>query len=269
MFYASGKTDWEPSAWILGVSIALFVPFWLRKYFLVRSSIKRTSTLAAQQHLGDIQGLDNISQAGSVSGPPLEYTPPATPEAPKNTGGISLMWKIRLGLIGAGVVFAILDGNWKTIDKYFPKLNEVIHSGPPTSEGDMDFLTGRLTEDMKTWSGTCTDKMDFQECRTRLVANKAVLDDLRMRVNALNDTWLKETSERTVPTQCQTAMKQLLTAYKEYVRVESSILALLESMDNSDAMKRLQPRFNEVSDQEDAALTLLHDAKMGNVCDGY
>jgi hypothetical protein len=64
MYYASAKTDWKPSAWIIGVTGALFAPFWLRKYFLVRSSINRMSTLGAQQNFGDIQGLDNITHAG-------------------------------------------------------------------------------------------------------------------------------------------------------------------------------------------------------------
>ena len=63
---------------------------------------------------------------------------------------MGLRWKIRLGLIAIGVVWAILDSEWKTIDEYFPKLNEVIHSGTPTSEGDMDYLEGRLQQDMQS-----------------------------------------------------------------------------------------------------------------------
>jgi hypothetical protein len=269
IFYTSDKTDWKPSAWILGVSVAFFMPFWLWRYFLVRSSIRRTATLGAQQHLGDIQGLDNISQAGSISGQQTQYIPPAKPEAPKKTGGISLMWKIRLGLIGIGIVFAILDENWKTIDKYFPKLNEVIHSGTPTSTGDMDYLGGRLQQDVEKWSEGCPEKMGFQECRSRIIANKPALDDLQLRVTAMNDAWVKEKSERSVPAQCQTEMDQLVAAYKDYVRVEGGILALLESMNSPDAVKKLQPRFSEMSDQEDAALNALHHVKLGNACDGY
>lgn len=72
--------------------------------------------------------------------------------------------------------------------------------------------------------------MEFQECRTRLIANKPMLDDLSMRVTAMDDGWVKELGERSVPADCQTEMHQILTAYKDYVRVERNILALLESI---------------------------------------
>ena len=115
MYYATAKTDWKPSAWILGVIFAVFTPFWLRKYFLVQRSINRTATVGPQ-HFGNVQGLDNVFHTGTISGG-AEYTPPAQPYVPKPKGGISLGWKIRLGLIGVGVIWAILDSEWKTIDK--------------------------------------------------------------------------------------------------------------------------------------------------------
>jgi hypothetical protein len=64
---------------------------------------------------------------GTISAEASRYTPPAQPEALKRKSGISLFWKIRLGLIVAAVVFGILGDNWKTVDKYFPKLKR-IHS---------------------------------------------------------------------------------------------------------------------------------------------
>ena len=269
MYYASGKTEWKPSAWVLGITAALLVPFWLRKYFLVKSSIARTATLGTQQHLEGIQGLDNISHAGTICAEGSRYTPPAQPEVSKPKGGMGLHWKIRLAILGLGVIWAILDSQWKTIDKYFPKLNEVLHSGTPTSEGDIDYLTGHLSEDMKKWSGTCSENTGFQECRTRLMANKPVLADMKMRVGALNDAWVKELGERTVPAKCQTEMSQMLKAYKDYVGVEGEIVTLVEAMDSEEAQHKLQPRFSEASDREDTALNELRSLRTSNACDGY
>jgi hypothetical protein len=266
MYYATAQTDWKPSAWILGVTLAVFAPFWLRKYFLVQNSINRTATPGAQQ-FGNVQGLDNVSHLGSIS-TGAEYTPPAQPHIPKPTGGISLRWKIRLILIGIGVVWAILDSEWKTIDKYFPKVNEYIHSGTPTSEGDVDYLMAHLQQDMEKWEQTCPEKIGFRECRTRLIANKAVLSDLNMRVTALNDAWEKELGERSVSGECQAQMNQMLTAYKDYVRVESHIVALIEPMGDKVEQAKLQP-LNAAFDEENKAMSELQNLKSSHVCDAY
>jgi hypothetical protein len=266
MYYSTAKTDWKPSAWILGVPLAIFTPFWLRKYFLVKDSTNRAATPGTQQ-FGNAQGLDNVSHAGSIS-PGAEYTPPAQPYIPKPTGGISLRWKIRLALIGIGVVWAILDSEWKTIDKYFPKLNEYIHSGTPTSEGDVDYLLAHLQEDMEKWGRTCPEKIGFQECRTRLIANKPVLSDLNMRVTALNDAWVKELGERTISQECQVQMNQMLTAYKDYVRAESNIVALVEPMEGKVDESKLKP-LNTAFDQENKAMNELQNLRSSHACDAY
>jgi len=266
MYYATAKTDWKPSAWILGVTLAVFAPFWLRKYFLVRDSINRTATVGPQ-HFGNVQGLDNVSHAGTISAG-AEYTRPAQAEIPKPKSGIGLRWKIRLALIGIGVVCAILDSEWKAIDKYFPKLNEYVHSGTPTSEGDVDYLMAHLQQDMEKWAQTCPEKIGFQECRARLMANKPVLADLTMRVTALNDAWVKELGERTVSNDCQTQMNQMLTAYKDYVRVESNIVALVEPMGGKVEQSKLQP-LNTAFDQENKAVNELQNLKASRVCDAY
>lgn len=266
MYYATAQTDWKPSAWILGVTLALFTPFWLRKYFLVQRSINRTASVGPQ-HFGTVQGLDNVSHAGTISAG-AEFTPPAQPYIPPPKGGIGLRWKIRLVLIGIGVIWAILDSEWKTIDKYFPKLNEYIHSGTPTSEGDVDYLSAHLQQDMEKWAQTCPEKIGFKECRTRLIANKPVLADLRMRVTALNDAWVKELGERTVPNDCRTQMNEMLTAYRDYVRVEGNIVALLEPMGDQVDQSKAQ-LLNAAFDEENKAVAELQNLKSSHACDGY
>jgi hypothetical protein len=97
IFYAA-KSDWQTPAWFVGVGIAFCVPFWLWKLYLIRRSVNRTSRMDAQQSLGDIQGLDNLSQASNLSAQPTPFTQPATYQAskPKRRGGIGVGWKIRL-----------------------------------------------------------------------------------------------------------------------------------------------------------------------------
>jgi hypothetical protein len=266
MYYATAKTDWKPSAWILGVTFAVFAPFWLRKYFLVQRSTNRTASVGPK-HFGNVQGLDNVSHAGTISRG-VEYTPPAQPDIPKPKSGIGLGWKIRLGLIGIGVIWAVLDSEWKTVDKYFPKLNEYIHSGTPTSEGDVDYLSAHLQQDMEKWGQTCTEKISFQECRTRLIANKPILADLSVRVTALNEVWVKEVRERTVSQECQTQMNHILTAYKDYVRVETRIVALIEPIEGKVEDSKLPP-LNAALDEENKALSELQNLKAPHVCDAY
>ena len=95
VFFAD-RTDWKTPAVIATAVIGVCVPFWIRKYFAVRSSIGRTTAGHAMENLGDIQGIDNLAQAATISGQATAYTPPA--EAPK-TGGSRWMWQVRLAIL--------------------------------------------------------------------------------------------------------------------------------------------------------------------------
>jgi hypothetical protein len=274
VFYAD-KSDWRTPAWVVAFGIAWCVPFWLWKSFLVRRSIKRTSELTFQQQglvSGDIQGLNNnLSQASSLSAQPTHAVSPVTYEAPKKSSGISLGWKIRLGFFGLFIVIGILDSQWKTVDKYFPQLNKVIHSGTPTSEGDMDYNIGHLQQDEQKLSEECPDNMKFKECRASILANKPSLADMHQRVQALVDAWAKEKSERSIPAECQRAMDGRLTAYNQYLRAEDKFFALLQSIDpdSLEGFKASKARLDEVSGEEDAAVNALRNNKVGNLCNGY
>jgi len=125
-----------------------------------------------------------------------------------------------------------------------------------------------LQKDMEKWAQTCPEKIGFQECRTRLIANKPVLADLSTRVTALNDAWVKEVGERTVSQECQAQMSQILTAYKDYVRVETHIVALIEPMEGKVEESKLQP-LNTALDEENKATSELQNLKASHVCDAY
>jgi hypothetical protein len=111
--------------------------------------------------------------------------------------------------------------------------------------------------------------MAFKECRERILAAKPALDDLHERVQGLNAAWSKETSERSVPTECRTKMADFLLAYDQYLTAEDKIFALLQSMDSPQRVRESKSSFDEAANQEDVAVNALHQAGVGNVCDGY
>jgi hypothetical protein len=125
-----------------------------------------------------------------------------------------------------------------------------------------------LQQDIEKWGQTCPEKIGFQECRTRLIANKPVLADLSMRVTALNDAWAKELGERTVSQECQVRMNQMLTAYKDYVKAEMHIVALIEPMEGKIEESKRQP-LNTALDEENKATSELENLKASHVCDAY
>lgn len=269
--YVSGN-DWTVPAVIVAIGVGLCVPFWLWKSLSVRSSIARTTASHASQQVGDIQGLDNIAQAGTISAQagmptqPGQYVPP--PE-PQKTGGMRVMWKIRLAVFAIAAVVGILDSQWKTIDKYFPAVNKLLHAGTPSSEGDLDYLFDHMHEDEQKISEVCKDKMAFEACRQNYIAAKPALADLNERQKALTDAWVKEKSERNPPATCVTKMEAHLQAYNQYLAAENRIFAVVEAMDTPEHKKEKQSEINEAAEQEQAAVDMLRKTNMGNECEGY
>lgn len=273
VFYAD-RSDWKVPAIIVGVGAACCAPFWLMKVLAVKRSIRRTSTLSAQQAFGDIQAVDNLSQAGTFSAqttlPATTPTPPP-PAAASAKGRFSWGWKIRLFAIGAGILVAVLDSQWKTIDKYFPQLNKVLHAGTPTSDADLDYNQEHLIQDAQKVLNACPENTPFKECRAGVLANQAALDDLHQRVQALSDAWVKETGERTVPADCKTAMNAVLNAYNQLLNAEDQEFSALRSI-NPDSRQSLidnQGRLDAIAAQEESALQVLRNNKTGQVCNGY
>jgi hypothetical protein len=192
----------------------------------------------------------------------------AQPKAPKAKGGIGAYWKLRLLAMAVGLVWALLNMNWKTIDKYFPKLNAVLHAGTPTSQEDVRYLMGHLKQDMDKWSDSCTDDMTFGQCRASLLSNKPVLEDLKLRVSKMDEAWTNELKGSPVPEACQAEMSEIITTYKNYVGIEDNIVALLESMNTPDATSTLMVRYNGLSSQENVAWQAFRKLKKDD-CKGY
>ena len=113
-------------------------------------------------------------------------TTPAQLKDQKTRSWFTLKWQIRLVAVGFGLLTAFLDMEWKTVDKYFPKLNKVLHAGFPTTDGDVDYLIGHQQKDLQTLGDPCTDDMTFEQCRVRIIANKPVLEDFSQQVSKMD-----------------------------------------------------------------------------------
>jgi hypothetical protein len=244
--------------------------------FMVRRSIARTSALIGQQNYvsEDVHGFDNFSSNASFATQPLSKSDAPITQVPKKTSGLSLGWKIRLCLIGAAAVFGMLDSNWAAIDKFFPQLNSVIHSGTPTSESDFDYHAAHLKEGLNKLSvasDACGNSKSFKQCQAALLGNKATLLDMHQHLQAFSDGWAKETRERSVPTACQEAMNEFFAAYRGYLDVEDRALVLLQPInaDSGDDIRASGPQLDQISEQEDAATDRLKKVHVGGVCDGY
>jgi hypothetical protein len=187
----------------------------------------------------------------------------------KGRSWFTLNWRLRLVAIALGLFAVLLDAEWKTIDKYFPKLNEVLHAGYPTSEGDGDYLMAHLQQDMQTLSDPCTDDMTFEQCRARMIANKPVVGDFIQRVTKLDRAWAAEVRAGNVSEACQAEMNEFLAAYKEFVTTERDVLGVLESMNTEDTTKSLMATYNGAEGRDTAAWQAIRRLKRNSACNGY
>jgi hypothetical protein len=178
-------------------------------------------------------------------------------------------WKFRLVAVGIALILTFLDTQWKMIDRYFPRLNEVLHAGSVSSKGDVGYLMGHLRQDMQTLSDPCTDDMIFRECRARMISNKPTVEDFNLRVVKLDEAWIHEIRELSVPQVCQDEMDQILRAYKDYASTENDMLGLLESMDSEEATKRLMPNYNGASGKDNAAWSAVRRLRKSAACLEY
>lgn len=203
---------------------------------------------------------------------PYRIDPPTltTVTKPKQSK-MGTVWKFRLGFFAIAGLFALVSSQWKIVDKYFPALNRVIHSGTPSTNDDIEYHAGLLEQDEEKLNSACKDEMDFTQCRSAVLAAKPALDGMHQHFQALVEGWEHEKGERTVPTACQQKMTQHITAYRSYLAVEDRYLAFLQSIDPSakEGIKAAVPYLSQIGTEEDAALKALRESDTSSVCAGY
>jgi hypothetical protein len=85
------------------------------------------------------------------------------------------------------------------------------------------------------------------------IENAPVLDDMRNRVQLLEDAWVKEKSERSVPEACRRKMDELVRDYQQHVRLESRLLELMRSMNSQETMAKFLPEAQSLASEEENA----------------
>lgn len=158
-----------------------------------------------------------------------------------------LRW-IAIGVVGGcALIFAVLGESWRTLDRHWPRLNEYLHSGTPTTRADLEYRLARFLADAKRLDTLCVSDPStihnendaigaFKNCRKQTLASKPVLEDMHAHYGQLKAIWEKETAERPVPAGCKNSLNQILTNVDAYMSVWDREFSLLESI-NPDTAK--------------------------------
>jgi hypothetical protein len=210
----------------------------------------------------------------------------------QNCGQVAFLPKTRsallLGIFGIVIVIGVMNEEWQTIDKYFPALNRYIHSGTPTAQSDVEYVLAHLDSDAGRLNALCMNDTSgrngdesviryMADCRAQTLAARPLLDDLHVRFKQFKAAWEKETTERSVPTECRNVIGRILPSFEHYLSVEDKEFKLWESFDPNSAtgQERAQIlRHLGDLDQGGAAATLdelkgIDEKLIRDACKGY
>ncbi len=204
------------------------------------------------------------------------------------TGRRSVGWKVWLGIVGIVILIGALNEEWQKIDKYFPTLNRYLHSGTPTTQSDVEYVLAHLGSDAERLNALCMEDFSalsdekgavayIKSCRAQTLAAKPVLEDLHERFQQFKAGWEKETTERSVPTECRNIVERIIASFEHYLSGEDKEFALWESIDpNSSTGEQQAQVLRRLADLDrgGAAATLdelkgIDEKLIRNVCKGY
>lgn len=129
---------------------------------------------------------------------------------------------------------AILSNYWKTLDRYFPMLNELIHSDV-SDQNDINYQLYKLKQSEHTYSegiARCDDsKTSLTSCRSAYLASEPALVDIGTRIGKLDSAWQKEVAQGAMPEVCRQAGSREYGALKEWVFEEQRVMAVMKAVD--------------------------------------
>ncbi len=196
--------------------------------------------------------------------------------------GRSLTFKVIYGIAIWTVALAVILQNYpQFLERYSPRLNAYLHSGSPTSEADMDYRVDHFTQAFASYKTlldkACPEKATFKECRSKMLAVRPALDDMRNQYQALLAAWTAEESGRTIPDSCKLPMDRYFSAIERYWMIEDKNLTFIGSVDpESDGnVRAAAPKLEELSAEENTAVADLQEAankigsESGSPCQNY
>jgi hypothetical protein len=185
----------------------------------------------------------------------------------------SLLWKIRLGVFGAAIVFGSIAGAWKEIDKYAPGLNAWLHSSV-TSDSDVDYHLFKLTEAEKEYDAACSaENITMEKCRAEILAAEPALSRMKLHFAKIQEGFQHEVSQKSVPSSCTIPMGEYTQAYQRYILVEENAVSLYKQLNPAvpasvtafhAEMKTLAPLETEATDRVQTT-----SAQIKTACAGY
>jgi hypothetical protein len=195
---------------------------------------------------------------------------------------------IALGAVGGGVlILGILGESWRTLDRYWPRLNEYLHSGTPSTQSDVEYLVAHFLSDAQRLDTLCVtdisslrDENDalrfFKECRAQILAAKPIVDDMHARFEPIKTAWANEQKERVVPADCRNAFDTVFLKVGTYLSVWDREIAMFESVDPDSAKREdLGKAARRMAELEEAAVAALNALKEADpkfakdACKGY
>lgn len=159
-------------------------------------------------------------------------------------------------LVWIGVGVFALQSAPRFLEKYSPALNASLHSGIPTTDADMDYRIDRLIKDMHSYNSmvdSIADNDSFKTRRSKLLAARPILEDIRNQYESMSAAWSAEKNDRSVPNDCEQPMEQYLSALNRWWSVEDRGLRVFRGIDpdSQDSIHAAWPQLKQITEQED------------------
>ena len=173
---------------------------------------------------------------------------------------------------GAG---AFLSKYWKPIDRYFPALNELIHSNV-ADQSDINYEVYKLKQSEQAYTKgieVCNlQTTSLAACRSAYLASESALADISNRVGKLDSAWQNELDHRAMPDLCRQAGSNEYHALDQYVVQEQRVMAVMKAVDPKSPanVARMKEQLSSIGPAEVAAVaTVTHLPPWPKQCAGY
>lgn len=170
---------------------------------------------------------------------------------------------------------AILSKYWKPIDRYFPALNELIHSNV-SDQSDINYEVYKLRQSERIYANgieICDlQKTTLATCRSAYLASEPALADMSNRIGKLDGAWKKELDHRAMPDVCRQAGTNEYHALDQYVLQEQRVMGVMKAVDpkSPTSVTGMREQLKSIEPAETAAVAAVtHLPPWPKECAGY
>jgi hypothetical protein len=171
-----------------------------------------------------------------------------------------LLFSPRLSIVVLiGIPGLVLSTQWKTVEKYFPKVNDFIHSNVK-DDNDVDYQSYKLRQALDAYQkaqAVCDVKeTTMAKCREAIIGGEPALEEISERASKLSEGFTNEERARSMPLECRTAGEALFRNYARYVLIEKQVIAQARRLDvkSAQSLTEASSAFDQLAKAEDSAL---------------